>query len=270
MGDSKVVLVTGTGSGIGEATALLLAEKGYRVYGTSRNGKGRANRPYSTVQLELSSDDSVRTCVDYVLSEAGRIDVLFNNAGFGVIGAVEETTLAQAQQQMEVFLFGVHRMVRAVLPGMRRRRAGRILNMSSSANVMSFPYAGLYSAGKHAMSGYTEALRREMRPFGIAVSYLEATAIRTEAPEEVMIAEDRIDDYTPLRDRLIGDFREALRHGKPPAVVARTVLKAIEANHPRLVYRADGQAKLLPIVRKFTPDRVWDLLFDRYLASRSA
>lgn len=218
--------------------------------------------------LELSSDESVRQCVRSVLDAAGQVDVLFNNAGFGVAGAIEETGLDQAQAQMEVFLFGVHRMVRAVLPGMRARRSGSIINMSSSAAELAFPFAGLYSAGKYAMAGFSESLRREVQPFGIAVSYLEATAISTQAPEEMMIAADRIDDYAPWRDRAIHDFREVIRNGKDPVVVARMVRKVIEARNPKLVYRVDTQAKLLPIVKALTPDRLWDLLFASYRRAR--
>jgi NAD(P)-dependent dehydrogenase (short-subunit alcohol dehydrogenase family) len=264
----KVVLVTGAGSGIGQATATLLADGGYRVFGTSRDGAGPAGAPYAMLPLELSSDESARHCVGSVLDEAGRIDVLFNNAGFGVIGAIEETRLDQAQAQMEVFLFGVHRMIRAVLPSMRARRSGQIINMSSSAATLAVPFAGLYSAGKQAMAGYTAALRQEVRGFGIAVCYLEATAIRTEAAEEAMIAADRIEAYEPLRDRAIRDFRDAIREGRDPAIVARAVRRIVETRDPRLVYRVDGKAKLLPILKAVAPARLWDTVFDAYRRAR--
>jgi NAD(P)-dependent dehydrogenase (short-subunit alcohol dehydrogenase family) len=263
-----VVLVTGAGSGIGEATATLLADLGYRVFGTSRDGRSPPGAPYAMLPLELSSDESVERCVRSVLDAAGRIDVLFNNAGFGVVGAIEETTLDQAQAQMEVFLFGVHRMVRAVLPRMRAQGSGRILNMSSSAATLAFPFAGLYSAGKYAMAGYTEALRREVQHFGIDVSYLEATAIRTQAAEEMMVAADRIEAYTPLRDRVVRDFRDAIRGGKDPELVARAVRKIIESRKPKLVYRVDGQAKLLPVLKALSPRGLWDAAFAAYHRAR--
>lgn len=264
----RVVLVTGAGSGIGEVTARLLAEAGYRVFGTSRDGHAPAGAPFTVLPLELSSDESVRACVGRVLDEAGRVDVLFNNAGFGVAGAVEETRLDQAQAQMEVFLFGVHRMVRAVLPGMRARRSGRIINMASSAATLAFPFAGLYSAGKYAMAGFSESLRREVLPLGIHVSYLEATAIRTQAPDELMTAAEPVEDYNPWRERAIHDFREGIRRGKDPVIVARMVRRVIEARNPRLVYRVDGQARLLPVVKALAPQRLWDLLFAGYARSR--
>jgi NAD(P)-dependent dehydrogenase (short-subunit alcohol dehydrogenase family) len=263
------VLITGASSGIGRATATLLAEAGYRVFGTSRDGQGPAGAPFAMLPLELSSDESVQRCVRSVLAEAGRIDVLFNNAGFGVVGAIEETRLDQAQAQMEVFLFGVHRMVRAVLPAMRMQGSGLILNMSSSAATLAFPFAGLYCAGKYAMAGFSEALRREVQPFNITVSCLEATAIRTQAAEEVMFAADRIEAYTPFRDRAVEDFRNAIRSGKDPEIVARTVRKIIETRKPKLVYRVDGQAKLLPVLKALTPHRLWDRVFGAYRRVRS-
>lgn len=256
MKTSKVVLVTGASSGIGQATATLLARKGYRVFGTSRDGKGPPGAPYAMRQLELSSATSVEYCVRSVLEAAGRIDVLFNNAGFGVVGAVEETSLEEAQAQLEVFLFGVHRTTRAVLPAMRAQRSGRIINMSSAASTLAIPFAGLYSAGKYAMAGFSEALRREVQGFGVWVSYLEATTIRTQAADEVRIAAQRIADYAPLRDRVIEDFRSAIRHGKDPERVARTVLRVIEAKRPKLVYRVDTASKLLPIAKALAPQRL--------------
>lgn len=268
MKQQPVVLITGTSSGIGEATAKLLTKKGYRVFGTSRDGQGSPDMPYPTLQLELSSDESVRQCVQHVLDTAGRIDVLFNNAGFGVVGAVEETRLDQAQDQMEVFLFGILRMVRAVLPVMRAQRSGKIINMSSSAATLALPFVGLYSAGKYAMAGLSEALRREVQPFNISVSYLEATSFRTEAPEGIKVAADRIEDYSPLRDRAIRDFKRSMEHGKNPKMVAKTVRKIIETKKPKLVYRVDGQAKLLPVLKSITPQRGWDAMFGAYGKAR--
>jgi NAD(P)-dependent dehydrogenase (short-subunit alcohol dehydrogenase family) len=268
MAQAKVVLITGAGSGVGQVTATHLAQQGYRVWGTTRDGRGPAGAPYITLQLELASDDSVRRCVQQVLDQAGRIDVLFNNAGFGVVGGVEETRLEQAQAQMEVFLFGIHRMVKAVLPHMRAQGGGQIINMSSSAATLALPFVGLYSAGKYAMAGFSEALRREVQSFNIKVSYLEATALRTEAADEIMVAADRVEAYSPLRDRAIRDFQNAIRHGKDPIVVAKAVQQLIETEHPRLVYRIDSQAKLLTLLKGVTPQRAWDALFGMYGRAR--
>src|SRR5690625_306682 len=259
----RVVLVTGASSGIGRTTATLLARHGYRVFGTSRDGVAPPGAPYEMVKLELSSDESVRQCVREVLSQAGRIDVLFNNAGFGVAGAIEETTVEQAQAQFEVFLFGIHRMLREVLPLMRSQQGGRVINMGSSASIFAVPYGGLYSAGKYAMAGYSEALRRELLPLNIWVTYVEATMISTEAADDIMVAADRIDDYTPLRDDALRLFRKAIKGGKDPEIVARAVHRLVEMQRPPLVYRVDTPARLLPMLKAIAPSGLVDRVLGR-------
>lgn len=266
--EQKVVLITGASSGIGEATARRLAASGYKVFGTSRSGRAPARAGWTMLPLELASDESVHKCVQAVIDAAGRIDVLFNNAGFGLVGALEETSPNQAQAQMEVFLFGMHRMVRAVLPHMRAQQRGQIINMSSSAATLALPYVGIYAAGKYAMAGYSESLRREVQDFGIAVSYIEASAVRTCAPEELMFAAERIEAYAPVRDRAIRDFRELIRHGRDPDVVAALVQKIIETKRPKLVYRVQATAKVLPFLKFVMPQRAMDAIFNRYARLR--
>ena len=259
----RVALVTGASTGIGRATATLLADRGYRVFGTSRDGRVPHGAPFAMVPLELSSAASVERCVAEVLERAGRIDVLFNNAGFGVVGAVEETTDEQAQAQLEVFLFGPHRLTRAVLPHMRARGSGHILMMSSSASTLAIPFAGLYSAGKFAMAGYTEALRHEVRGFGIGVTYLEATFIRTDAADDALITRAN-PAYNPWRDRAVRAFRTGIRRGKDPRIVAEAVAALVEELDPPLVHRVDRQARALPVVRSVVPDAFWDGAFALY------
>ncbi len=267
--ESKVVLVTGAASGVGRATATLLAQRGYRVWGTSRDGQALPGAPFAMVPLELTSDASVQQCVDAVMAQTGRIDVLFNNAGYGAVGAIEETTLKQAQDQFEVFLFGVLRMVKAVLPIMRAQGHGTIINMSSSASTLALPFVGIYSSGKSAMAGFSEALRYEVQQFGVRVAYLEATAIRTEAAEAIQIAGERTEAYTPVRDRAIAEFRQAIHRGKDPQIVADTVLHIVQTSYPRLVYRVNAQAKLLPVLKTVLPQAAFDALFRAYIATRS-
>lgn len=267
--EPRVVLVTGAASGIGRATAKLLAADGHRVFGTSRDGQPLPDAPFEMLQLELTSDASAQACVDQVMQRAGRLDVVFNNAGYGVVGAVEETTSQQAYDQFEVFVFGVLRLVKAVLPIMRAQGGGTIIQMSSSASTLALPFAGLYSASKAAMAGLSEALRYEVQRFGIRVVYLEATALRTAAADAVQIGADRTEAYTPARDRAIRDFQNAIRRGKDPQIVAHTVRHIMETNHPRLVYRVDSQARLLPILKAALPQSAFDALFRGYIALRS-
>jgi len=168
-----VVLVTGTSSGFGRAIAAALAAAGHRVFGTVRSLTSDAPDNVTNVMLDVNRDDSVAQCVGEVLAAAGRIDAVINNAGFGIAGAIEDTSVAEAQAQFETNFFGTHRMCRAVLPHLRAQRSGYIINISSLAGHVPLPFQGLYSATKFAIEAYSATLRMELRPFGIAVSMIE-------------------------------------------------------------------------------------------------
>jgi short-subunit dehydrogenase len=169
----KVVLVTGASSGLGHAIAKALAAKNHRVFGTARAPAAAASEGFATLPLDVTQDESVAACVAEVIRAAGRIDAVINNAGFGIAGAIEDTTAAEAQSQFETNFFGTHRVCRAVLPHLRAQRAGIIINMSSLAGRIPLPFQGFYSATKFAIEAYTEALRMEVRPFGIGVTMIE-------------------------------------------------------------------------------------------------
>ena len=178
--DKKIVLITGASSGIGKAVARRLAGGEYVVFGTSRDPSGSGEIPgVKLLPLDVRSDNSVSACVQAVLDQAGGLDVLINNAGYALTGAVEEASLEEAKEQFETNFFGIARMVKAVLPVMRRRGRGRIINISSLAGLAPMPYQGFYSASKHALEGYSEALRQEVKPFNIHVSLVEPGFIRT-------------------------------------------------------------------------------------------
>ena len=172
-GRSLVVLVTGASSGFGHAIAARLAADGHRVFGTIRAPRDGPAPGFPTVQLDVTNDASVAACVGAVIDDTGRIDAVINNAGAGIGGAIEDTTVDEARAQFDTNLFGTHRVCRAVLPQMRRQRSGHIINMSSLAGIVPLPFQGFYSASKFAIEAYTEALRMELRPFGIAVSMIE-------------------------------------------------------------------------------------------------
>jgi NAD(P)-dependent dehydrogenase (short-subunit alcohol dehydrogenase family) len=168
---SQVVLVTGTSSGFGRAIAAALARDGHRVFASTR-GSDASVPGTSHVTLDVTDAASVADCVDAVMS-AGRIDVLINNAGLGIAGAIEDTSDQEARAQFDANFFGMHRMCRAVLPQMRKQGGGLIINMSSLAGQIAIPFQGFYSASKFAIEGYTEALRMELRCFGVRVSMIE-------------------------------------------------------------------------------------------------
>jgi NAD(P)-dependent dehydrogenase (short-subunit alcohol dehydrogenase family) len=254
MNGETVVLITGATSGIGRATAELLAAEGYRVFGTSRNPEGKTGAGYDLLPLEVSSDESVARCVALVAERTGgRIDVLMNNAGTGILGAAEETTPEEALRLFQINFFGVMRVTNAVLPLMRARRAGTVINMSSSGGVAAVPFAAYYCATKFALEGYTEALRHELRPLGIAATVVAPGPVSTPAGDKAMRAEKVIADYADRRGKADAMFTDTIRKGMDPRRVAGTVLRVVRARWPRARYpvglqsRATGAAKwLLP------------------------
>jgi NAD(P)-dependent dehydrogenase (short-subunit alcohol dehydrogenase family) len=171
--DGKVVLVTGVSSGFGQAIAAELQARGHRVFGTTRRPSTAAPGGCTLVTIDVDDEASVTAGVAEVLRQAGRIDAVVNNAGFGFAGAIEDTTVEEARRQFETNFFGTHRMCRAVLPQMRAQRSGRIVNMSSLGGLVSIPFQAMYCATKFAVEAYTEALRMEVRPFGIQVAMVE-------------------------------------------------------------------------------------------------
>lgn len=175
---AKVVLITGASSGIGAACATLLAQRGFRVYGTSRNADFHPSG-YTAVQMDVRDDQSVEQAIKRVMDETGAIDVLINNAGCGVAGAVEDTSTEEAIRQMDVNFMGPFRVARCVLPIMRRQRAGVIVNISSLGGLFGLPFQSFYSASKFAMEGWTESLRHEVNPLGIRVVLIEPGDVKT-------------------------------------------------------------------------------------------
>ncbi len=171
--EGKVVLVTGASSGIGQAIAGELAARGWRVFGTSRSGAAVPTPGVEMIALDVDDDTSVERAVAAVLARAGRIDAIVNNAGWAIMGAVEDTAIAEAKAQMETNFFGVLRLCRAVLPVMRRQGGGTIVNISSLSGLFGTPFSGLYSASKFAVEGMSEALHIETRKLGIRVVLIE-------------------------------------------------------------------------------------------------
>ena len=188
MSEKQVVLITGISSGIGQATARLLAERDFSIFGTARNLSGVEAIPgVEVLPLDVRSDESVNTCVDTALKRAGRLDILVNNAGYGLSGAVEEVAVEEAKAQFETNFFGVVRMVKRVLPIMRRQGSGQIINISSGLGLVALPFIGFYSSSKFALEGYTEALRHEVKPFKIKVSLVEPGFVHTQFRNNIQI-----------------------------------------------------------------------------------
>jgi NAD(P)-dependent dehydrogenase (short-subunit alcohol dehydrogenase family) len=200
----------------------------------------------------------MRTAVDRVVAEAGRIDVLVNNAGYVLTGAVEETSDAEIRALFETNVFGVARVIRASLPTMRERGGGRIINVGSILGVMPAPFLGFYSAGKHALEGLSESLDHEVRPFGIRVALIEPSYTRTELTRNSKTVAVDASEYAVVRQRASAAFAGNTAVGIDPALVADAILKAATVATPRLRYAVGRQARLLVTLRRFAPSRFFD------------
>lgn len=232
-GEAQVVLITGATSGIGKATAELLASRGFRVFGTSRDPAGKHAAGFELLQLDVTSDESVAACVAAVAERTGgRIDALVNNAGTGIIGAAEEVSAEEALRLFEVNLFGVMRVTNAVLPLMRPRRSGKVINLSSSGGVAGMPFAAPYCATKFALEGYTESLRHELRPLGIWAVAVAPGPVSTPAGDTAPRAARAIEDYAGRRARADEIAVRSIRKGMDPARVAAAILGVIRADRP--------------------------------------
>ena len=252
--EGSIALVTGASSGIGEATAKRLAAAGYNVYGTSRRGAQSGERPFRMLPLDVTSDESVEAAVKELIRQNGRIDVLVNNAGFGVAPAgAEESSIDQAKAIFETNFFGLIRMTRAVVPHMRRQGNGRIVNIGSVVGFLPMPYGALYAATKHAVEGYSESLDHELRTRGVRVSVIEPAYTKTQFDANFLAPDSKLDEYREVRALLDKVLKELMATADDPAVVADVVLEAATADRPRLRYVAGGLANRLRLLRRFAP-----------------
>jgi NAD(P)-dependent dehydrogenase (short-subunit alcohol dehydrogenase family) len=259
--NEHVALVTGASSGIGRATAGLMASRGFRVFGTSRAPNERAANGVPLLRLDVRDDASVEACVSAVLGAAGRVDVLVNCAGYMQSGAIEENDVAGVRAQFETNVFGVLRMTNAVVPHMRRQGGGRIVNVSSVLGLIAPAYAGVYGSSKFALEGLSEALRAELRPFGIQVSLVEPAFVRSEIVGQA--------PARPLAEyearRRVGErfAREGVERGMDPGVVAQSILSVVEASRPRLRNPVGGTSHVLSALKRVLPEWAFEILRGR-------
>jgi short-subunit dehydrogenase len=253
-----VALVTGTSSGIGYATAKALQGEGFHVFGTSRRTTAKSSDGLTMLTCDVTDNEAVAKVVDRVLAEAGRIDLLVNNAGIGLLGGAEESSTSQAQALFDVNVFGVLRVTNAVLPTMRRQGKGRIVNLSSVLGLIPAPYSALYASTKHAIEGYSESLDHELRPFGIRVVLVEPAYTRTSFEENLARPDQLLDIYDAARAGMNAILRKAIETGDAPEVVARTVLKAATESVPKRRYAAGKMARQVSLLRRFVPASAFD------------
>jgi short-subunit dehydrogenase len=253
-----VALITGASSGIGLVTARALRRDGYRVFGTSRKAMADTSDGVTMLVCDVTDDVSVRNVIDDVLSRAGRIDLLVNNAGIGLLGGAEESSTTQAKALFDVNVFGVLRMTNAILPVMRRQRKGRIINLSSILGLIPAPYNALYAATKHAIEGYSESLDHEVRTQGIRIVLVEPGVTRTAFEENITRPDHPLPPYEAARADAEKLMREIVEKGDAPEVVAQAVLRAANAATPRRRYTAGKAAAQVRFIRRFLPESFVD------------
>jgi NAD(P)-dependent dehydrogenase (short-subunit alcohol dehydrogenase family) len=262
-GISRVILLTGASSGFGRAIAAALAQDGHRVFATTR-ARDAAPVPGAThLNLDVTDEASVANCLEEVIRGGGRVDVLVNNAGLGIAGAIEDTTVEEARAQLDTNLFGLHRMCRAVLPVMRGQGGGHIINMSSLAGQIAIPFQGFYSASKFAIEGYSEALRMEVRRYGVQVSMIEpgdfATAFT--ANRRMVAAHTPASPYFELCVEAVRRMARDEQANKNLSPVIDAVRAIVASDRPALRYpRANAVQRVFAALRPFLPQAVAEYL----------
>lgn len=255
----RVAVVTGASSGIGRAAADALAEEGFVVVGTSRRAtKATPLDGVTFLDLDVTEDESVSTLVDQVIEKFGRIDVLVNNAGVGLAGAAEESTIDQAQALFDTNVFGTLRMTNAVLPHMRAQGAGRVVNVSSILGLIPAPYMAVYAATKHAMEGYSESLDHEVREHGVRVLLVEPGYTSTGFDTNSLWGDAALPVYDDQRGIIREVLAAAMRDADDPAVVAKVIVTAATAARPRVRYTAGSLSARVSILRRLVPWRAFD------------
>ncbi len=258
-----VALVTGASSGIGKATAVALRDAGYRVFGTTRKPNLEDFDCVTMLTADVTKDASVEKLVEDLLRAAGRIDLLVNNAGSGLTGAAEESSIMQVQALFETNFHGVVRVTNAVLPIMRAQKGDRILNVASVLGLVPMPYGAYYSATKHAIEGYSESLDHEVREFGVRVSVIEPAATRTSFESSTVVSDRPVSAYNATRAKYQAAFDRAMTKGDTAESVAATIVRAAQDRTPRLRYPSGSAAKQLAFVRRFLPSSIFDKILHK-------
>lgn len=263
---AKVIIITGASSGFGKMTAERLASHGHKVYGICRREMQHDKIQY--IQLDVREPETIALKVKEIYDKEGRIDVLINNAGMGIGGALELATKEELETQMNVNFMGCVNMCQKVLPYMRRQRAGKIINLSSIGGIMGLPYQGFYSASKFAIEGFSEALSAEVKGFGISVSMVEPGDFATNftASRKNSQATMNDPDYGPIFKRSLALIEKEENGGLKPEVLARKIEKIVDAKHPRLRYVVANLEQWFSVVLKRLIPGNWfvDILVSYY------
>lgn len=251
---SRIVLVTGASSGIGRATADLLADRGWTVVGASR--RGSSGRAWAGLVMDVDDDESVASGVQQVLDSHGRLDAVVAAAGWGLAGPVETTTAAEARAQLETLFWGVVRVTTAALPAMREAGRGHVIAVGSIGGLIALPFQAYYSAAKYALEGWAEAMAYEVAPFGIRVTVVEPGNVRTGFTDNRRLTPD-LGAYTAATHRAVDTMANDERNGCTPDAVAAVVVEQLERAHPRRRVSVGKAGERVGIVAKRVLPHRW-------------
>ena len=266
----KVVLITGASSGMGKETAKLLGQNNYIVYAAARRVEKMKDLEVlgiKTISMDVANDSSIVKGVEEILHAEKRIDILINNAGFGAYGAIEDMSMETAKYQLDVNLFGAARLIQLVLPEMRKNKFGKILNVTSVGGKLATPYGGWYHASKFALEGLSDALRNEVKQFGIDVIVIEPGAVESEWADIAMdnlIESSKKSPYKVTIDKMAKSLKSTMNKRSKPILIASLIKKGIESKKPKARYVGGFMAK--PVL--FLKWILSDSLFDKMLASQ--
>lgn len=269
MQDQKVAVVTGSSTGIGFETSITLARNGFHTYATMRKLEGEKTKPLTEVaksenlqlqaiELDVDDDKSVADAINTIVEERKRIDVLINNAGYGLGGALEDSSMDEIKAQFETNFFGAVRATKAVLPVMRRQGEGKIVNITSMGGRIAIPLSSSYHGSKFALEGLSESIQYELEPVGIKVILIEPGAVGSNFWKNIKIAKSSSDSnspYTQFGNRILKAYKEMEQNTISPSVVANTILDAVTSNNPQLRYVVGEDAAKTLEARKNMPDR---------------
>lgn len=264
----KVAIITGSSSGVGHATALLLARNRFHTYATMRNIKksvdimeiaNRERLPLQVIQLDVNDDTSIRTSIEKVISEKQRIDLLVNNAGYGLVGAFEDLSVEEIKSQFETNFFGVIRLTQQVLPIMRKQKSGTIVNVSSGAGRIGFPGMSAYVSSKFALEGLSESMSYELEPFGIKIIIIEPGVIRTNFKKNAIMSKKSLDDssispYSSIIQKMDASITSIIEHATPPEEVAKAILHVVTSNDPELRFPVGNDIIMMLETKKSMSD----------------
>lgn len=242
--DQKIILITGASSGIGKACAKHLSGQGHVVFGTSRTLK-EAQLPYHLMQMDVANEQSIQEVIHSIYDNTGRIDVLINNAGMGMAGAVSDTSVEEAQKQFDTNFFGVLRVCHAVIPQMQTQKQGLIINMSSMAGLIGLPYQGLYSASKFALEGVSRAMRLELAPYNIKVVLINPGDFKTSFTNNRSIIKKYLHTSPMQFTRTLDIINHDEQKGSSPERIGYLIEKIIQKRSPKTNYIVGSPAEMV-------------------------